>query len=71
VNARGLRIVLEPGKREPLIWRANQTLLNLLQDTPQTLLWREVDGGHDALCWRGGLTSGLIALWQSLSPATP
>lgn len=71
VSAHGLRIVLEAGTREPLIWRANQTLLTLLKDTPQTLLWREVDGGHDALCWRGGLTSGLIALWQSLSPATP
>lgn len=70
VSARGLRIVLEAGKNEPLIWRANQTLLTLLKDTPQTLLWREVDGGHDALCWRGGLTSGLIALWQSLPPAT-
>ncbi|HHP0603910.1 TPA: hypothetical protein ACRYYF_005531, partial [Klebsiella pneumoniae] len=23
-------------------------------------------GGHDALCWRGGLTAGLIQLWQPL-----
>ncbi|MFY7413026.1 hypothetical protein, partial [Enterobacter cloacae complex sp. IR5379] len=28
--------------------------------------WRQVDGGHDALCWRGGLTQGLMTLWQPL-----
>ncbi|WP_225648710.1 hypothetical protein, partial [Enterobacter hormaechei] len=22
--------------------------------------------GHDALCWRGGLTQGLMTLWQPL-----
>jgi uncharacterized protein YbdZ (MbtH family) len=34
--------------------------------TQQTIFWRQVDGGHDALCWRGGLTAGLIQLWQPL-----
>ena len=63
----GLRIVLEAGVREPVIFRANQALFSLLQRTQQSVFWRQVDGGHDALCWRGGLTSGLITLWQPLT----
>ena len=65
VSAAGLRILLQAGKREPLILRANKQLYPLLQQTRQRLLC-EVEGGHDALCWRGGLTAGLIALWQPL-----
>nr|WP_318382763.1 enterochelin esterase [uncultured Enterobacter sp.] len=63
---RPLRIVLEAGVREPLIFRVNQTLLGLLEPTQHTVFWRPVDGGHDALCWRGGLTAGLMTLWQPL-----
>jgi enterochelin esterase family protein len=57
-TARGLRIVLEAGRNEPLIFRANQAIYAELQHTQQTVFWRQVDGGHDALCWRGGLTQG-------------
>ena len=49
-----------------LIFSANQALLAQLTTTQQTIFWRQVDGGHDALCWRGGLTAGLIQLWQPL-----
>lgn len=69
LSPHGLRIWLEAGVREPLIFRANQALLQQLQQTQQPLFWRQVDGGHDALCWRGGLTAGLIALWQPLVQA--
>lgn len=65
-TARGLRIVLEAGRNEPLIFRANQAIYAELQHTQQQVYWRQVDGGHDALCWRGGLTQGLMALWQPL-----
>lgn len=65
-SATGLRIVLEAGRREPLIFRANQALYAQLQHPQQTVFWRQVDGGHDALCWRGGLTQGLMTLWQPL-----
>lgn len=65
-SATGLRIVLEAGRREPLIFRANQALYAQLQHSQQTVFWRQVDGGHDALCWRGGLTQGLMTLWQPL-----
>ncbi|MBT1727708.1 enterochelin esterase [Enterobacter quasimori] len=64
-TARGLRIVLEAGRNEPLIFRANQAIFAELH-TQQPIFWRQVDGGHDALCWRGGLTQGLMTLWQPL-----
>lgn len=65
-TARGLRIVLKAGRNEPLILRANQAILAELH-TQQPVFWRQVDGGHDALCWRGGLTQGLMTLWQPLN----
>lgn len=65
LNPQGLRIVLEAGTREPIIFRANQALLAQLEHMQQPVFWRQVDGGHDALCWRGGLTAGLITLWDT------
>lgn len=64
ITTPGLRIVLEAGLREPLIFRANQAIYACLRQMRPPVLWRPVDGGHDALCWRGGLTQGLIDLWQ-------
>lgn len=58
-----LRIYLEAGIREPLIHQVNQHLYPLLQKTQQAVFYRQVDGGHDALCWRGGLIDGLTWLW--------
>jgi iron(III)-enterobactin esterase len=69
LSPHGLRIWLEAGRREPIIFEANQALLQQLQHPQQAVFWRQVDGGHDALCWRGGLTAGLIALWQPLPEA--
>ncbi|MFU0446405.1 enterochelin esterase [Pseudocitrobacter faecalis] len=66
IQPAALRIVLEAGVREPIIFRANQALLSQLQQTQQSIFWRQVDGGHDALCWRGGLTAGLMTLWEPL-----
>ena len=67
ISAQGLRIVLEAGIREPIIYRANQALYAQLPSAPQSIFWRQVDGGHDALCWRGGLMHGLMTLWQPLT----
>ncbi len=64
VRPQGLRIVLEAGEREPIILRAGQAMREQLRKSGQTVEWRQVTGGHDALCWRGGLTAGLIHLWQ-------
>ncbi|MBY7216706.1 enterochelin esterase [Escherichia marmotae] len=66
VSVEGLRIVLEAGIREPMIMRANQALYAQLYPIKESIFWRQVDGGHDALCWRGGLMQGLIDLWQPL-----
>ncbi|BDH46900.1 enterochelin esterase [Salmonella enterica subsp. enterica serovar Choleraesuis] len=59
------RIWLGAGAREPLIMRANVELRRVLSERyPQVpVAWRPNEGGHDALCWRGGLTTGLIELW--------
>lgn len=65
IKPKPLRIYLEAGLREPLIYQVNQNLYPLLQQTQQALFWRQVDGGHDALCWRGGLLDGLTWLWQA------
>ncbi|GDX06044.1 enterochelin esterase [Buttiauxella sp. A111] len=59
-----LRIYLEAGVREPLIHQVNQRLFPLLLQTQRAVFYRQVDGGHDALCWRGGLTDGLAWLWS-------
>ena len=63
----GLKLVLEAGVREPIIMRVNLALCEALHQVGQTVEWRPVEGGHDALCWRGGLTSGLISLLQPQS----
>lgn len=59
------RIFLEAGVREPLIHQAHQRLVPLLRQTQPHVVYREVEGGHDALCWRGGLTDGLALLWSA------
>lgn len=64
-SAKPLRIYLEAGVREPLIHQVNQRLYPLLQQTQRAVFYRQVDGGHDALCWRGGLISGLSWLWKA------
>ncbi|MBJ3815408.1 enterochelin esterase [Shimwellia pseudoproteus] len=64
VSAAGLAIYLEAGLREPLILQAHQRLVPLLQPTGRAVIYHQVDGGHDALCWRGGLMNGLMALWS-------
>ena len=67
LTPKGLKLVLEAGVREPIILRANQAMREQLQQAGQPVEWRQVEGGHDALCWRGGLTSGLIYLLQPQS----
>ncbi|WP_380179096.1 enterochelin esterase [Kalamiella sp. sgz302252] len=63
LDASPLSIYLEAGLREPVVLHANQHIYPLLQNA-QSLHYRLFDGGHDALCWRGGLINGLVTLWQ-------
>ncbi|MBT0719779.1 enterochelin esterase [Rosenbergiella collisarenosi] len=58
------KIILEAGCRETLICEANRELEKWLTyyHIPHRLQY--VEGGHDALWWRGSLLEGLHALWQ-------
>lgn len=61
-----LRFWLEAGRREHLILLANQILQQQLTDAGHLVSYHPVEGGHDALCWRGGLLNGLKAMWQPI-----
>ena len=71
-----LKIFLEAGRHEGLIHQVNERLVAMLGTTRHQLHYRLVEGGHDALCWRGGLLDGLQTLWGDrprtylLSPTT-
>ncbi len=58
-----LRIFMQAGRHERLIHRVNDSLAAMLGDSRHSLQYQVVEGGHDALCWRGGLLDGLQALW--------
>lgn len=38
----------------------------MLRTQGHQVAWREFEGGHDALGWRGGLMDGLRQLWDKL-----
>ena len=59
-------LYLEAGRREPLIDRAHQRLVEVLAERGRPYTYKRVNGGHDALCWRGGLLDGLRSLWAGL-----
>lgn len=57
-----LRVWLEVGSREDVMIDLNETLRDALRARGHAVHWREFEGGHDALCWRGGLVDGLTWL---------
>ena len=59
-----LRLFIEAGLREPAILEASRALVPRLREQGHVLDYREIDGGHDALWWRGGLLDGLVQLWR-------
>lgn len=61
-----LRLFIEAGLREPAILEASRALVPRLREQGHAVDYREIDGGHDALWWRGGLLDGLVRLWQPL-----
>lgn len=66
-----LRLFIEAGLREPAILEASRALVERLRAQGHALDYREIDGGHDALWWRGGLLDGLVRLWQPLVAVGP
>jgi len=65
-----LRLFIEAGLREPAILEASRALVPRLREQGHALDYREIDGGHDALWWRGGLLDGLVRLWQPLTSSS-
>lgn len=63
-NRPPLRFYLEAGLNEPLITRVNDRLSQQLRAAGHQVDYQKIYGGHDALCWRGGLTEGLKQLWS-------
>lgn len=64
-----LRIFQEVGSREDVMVTLNRGLAQQLQQAGHTLHYREFNGGHDYLCWRGGLIDGLAWLLGDISDA--
>lgn len=65
LQATSRRFYLEAGRRERLILAANEQFQRDLTAAGHQVSYHPVEGGHDALCWRGGLLAGLKAMWQS------
>jgi enterochelin esterase family protein len=59
-----LKIFMEAGSNERLIYQVNNQMEELLGRTGNSVRYRVVDAGHDALSWRGGLLDGLQCLWN-------
>lgn len=58
---------MEAGRREDVIYQVNQAMRQALGQSPHRVEYRVYAGGHDAICWRGGLIDGLHYL---LNPKT-
>ncbi|HGM6839789.1 TPA: enterochelin esterase [Serratia marcescens] len=60
-----LKVFMEAGSQEKLVHRVSGEMAARLSDAGHRVHYRVVEGGHDALCWRSGLTDGLQAVWAS------
>ncbi|MFZ4834857.1 enterochelin esterase [Rouxiella sp. Mn2063] len=61
-----LSIFMEAGNRESDIEFVNQQLYQALKAAGHRVSYRVFSGGHDALCWRGGLLDGLHQLLSDM-----
>ncbi|MCW6611504.1 enterochelin esterase [Yersinia ruckeri] len=66
-NDHQLTIFMEAGHREDVIYQVNQAMRQVLGQSSHRVEYRVYSGGHDAICWRGGLIDGLHYL---LNPKT-
>lgn len=65
-----LKVFMEAGTHEKVAHKVNDRMADLLRDAGHQVQYRVVEGGHDSLCWRGGLLDGLQAQWSD-QPAAP
>lgn len=61
-NDHPLDIFMEAGRREDVIYQVNEAMSAALRQAGHRLHYRIYSGGHDSLCWRGGLIDGLHRL---------
>ncbi|MGC0153525.1 enterochelin esterase [Chromobacterium vaccinii] len=59
-----LRVFQEVGSREDVMVDVNDSLHAALLRAGHQVHYQVFEGGHDWLCWRGGLLQGLGCLWQ-------
>lgn len=57
-----LTLFLEAGDREEEIAHVNRQMHQALVANGHRVYYRQFNGGHDAICWRGGLIDGLKIL---------
>jgi enterochelin esterase family protein len=62
VGSSRLRVVLEAGSFEKVIRPASERIHRALIGAGHDVHYRVYSGGHDPLCWRGGLLDGLSTL---------
>ncbi|CAN7333425.1 enterochelin esterase [Phenylobacterium sp. LjRoot225] len=60
--AGALRVFMEVGSREGAMLDVNETMRAALDQAGHHVTHRRFEGGHDSLCWRGGLVDGLRCL---------
>nr|WP_049679289.1 enterochelin esterase [Yersinia mollaretii] len=60
-----LNIFMEAGRYEAVIYQVNEVMSEALRRAGHRLQYRVYSGGHDSLCWRGGLIEGLGGLLGS------
>ncbi|MBS0976394.1 enterochelin esterase, partial [Serratia rubidaea] len=66
VAAGTLTVFQEAGSREEDIEFVNQQMQQALKAAGHRVNYRVFSGGHDALCWRGGLLDGLHWLLSAM-----
>ena len=54
-----LNIFMEVGSGEDIMIDLNQDVYNQLARQQHQINYRVFEGGHDRLCWRGGIIDGL------------
>jgi enterochelin esterase family protein len=57
-----VRFFLEAGSRERELLDSVRTYRDVLGGKEYDVTYREYEGGHDLVCWRGGVADGLVAL---------
>jgi len=57
-----LHIFMEVGSREDVMIDVNESMRNALVAAGHQVHFQQFEGGHDGICWRGGLLEGLAVV---------